>query len=223
MVRPAVFVGSSSEGLDIARSVQVLLDHDCEVELWTQGVFGLSQGNLESLVLALPQFDYAILVLTPDDLRQSRGTEQAVARDNVLFELGLFMGALGRERTFMVHDRTTPLALPSDLVAVTAATFAPNSRNNLEAALGAPTTKILGHIARLGIRENLELHHLEKATSTVEEAGALMQTLLRLLARSRKVELDIIAQQFGRLIDPKQLTKMKQDLADLEEALPDAD
>ena len=57
----------------------------------------------------------------------------------------------------------------------------------------------------------------------MEEAGAIMQTLLRILARSRKVELDIISKQFGMLIDPKQLAKMKQDLADLEEALPDAD
>ena len=141
MIRPAVFVGSSSEGLEIARTVQCLLDSDCEVEVWNQGVFGLSQGTLESLVLALPMFDYAILVLTPDDLRRSRESEQSVARDNVLFELGLFMGALGRERTFMVYDRTAALALPSDLAGITAATFVPHSTGNLEAALGAPTIR----------------------------------------------------------------------------------
>ena len=105
-VRPSVFIGSSSEGLRIAQAVQVLLDQVCEVEIWSQGVFGLTQGTLESLVLAIEQFDFAVLVLTTDDLTISRGVERPVARDNVLFELGLFVGGLGRDRTFMLYDRT---------------------------------------------------------------------------------------------------------------------
>jgi predicted nucleotide-binding protein len=99
--RPSVFVGSSSEGLNVARNIQALLDRECEVKLWDQGVFGLSTGTLESLVLALDEFDFAILVLTPDDMILSRGQEHPSARDNVLFELGLFMGGLGRPRTFI--------------------------------------------------------------------------------------------------------------------------
>ena len=221
MARPAVFVGSSTEGLPIARVVQYLLDSDCEVSLWNQGVFGLSHGTLESLVLALPEFDYAILVLTPDDLTLSRGVQRPVARDNIMFELGLFIGALGRERTFMVHDRTKPIALPSDLAGITAATFAPHANGNLEAALGAPTTSILRSIERLGLRESRERLNLEKATETVEGASTIMLSLLRILAKSRKVELDIIARQFGMLIDPDQLAKLKQDLNDLEESLPE--
>ena len=105
-IRPSVFVGSSSEGLPIAKYVQVLLDRECEVEIWSQGVFGLTQGTLESLVLALDHFDFAVLVLTPDDLRVQRGEETRVARDNVIFELGLFIGRLGRDRTFILHGPT---------------------------------------------------------------------------------------------------------------------
>jgi len=119
-VRPSVFVGSSSEGLPTAQAVQVLLDGVCEVEVWSQGVFGLTQGTLESLVLALDRFDFAVLVLTADDLIVSRGTERPAARDNVLFELGLFVGGLGRDRTFMLFDRKHPPALPTDLAGVTA-------------------------------------------------------------------------------------------------------
>jgi predicted nucleotide-binding protein len=73
MSRPALFVGSSAEGLRIAQAVQVLLEDACEVTLWTQGVFGLGHGTLESLVMAIPDFDFAVLVLTADDLRLSRG------------------------------------------------------------------------------------------------------------------------------------------------------
>jgi isopentenyldiphosphate isomerase len=151
--RPSVFVGSSSEGLDIALNIQVILDEECEVTVWSQGVFGLSTGTLESLVLALDQFDFAILVLTPDDMTVTRSVERQTARDNVLFELGLFMGALGRLRTFIVYDRTAKLALPSDLAGVCAADYAPHTSGNLRAALGAPTTNILQAIRKLGFRE----------------------------------------------------------------------
>ncbi|MFD8726158.1 TIR domain-containing protein [Streptomyces sp. NPDC059629] len=219
MIRPALFVGSSSEGLRIAEAAQVVLDEVCEVELWTQGIFGLTQGTLESLVTALPRFDFSLLVLTADDLTVSRNTEKPTARDNVLFELGLFIGALGRDRTFMLYDRTTPPTLPSDLAGITAATFAPQASGNLEAALGAPCTKIRRAVERLGVRTDRQFEDLEKATSSVEGVGATMQSLLHLLARSRKVELDIIATQFGPMIASQKLQQMKQDLADLERTL----
>lgn len=221
MTRPALFVGSSSEGLRIAEAVQVVLDPVCEVELWTQGIFGLTHGTLESLVLALPRFDFALLVLTADDMTVSRGTQRAAARDNVLLELGLFIGSLSRDRTFMLYDRTNPPALPSDLAGITAATFAPHTSGNLEAAVGAPCAKIRNTVERLGVRKDKESRDLEKATLSVEVAGATMQSLVRLLARSRKVELDIIATQFGALINPQRLQQMKQDLADLERILGD--
>jgi len=219
MSRPALFIGSSAEGLRIAEAAQVVLDPVCEVELWTQGVFGLMHGTLESLVMALSRFDFAMLVLTADDLTVSRGTERSSARDNVLFELGLFIGALGRDRTFMLYDRTNPPTLPSDLAGITPATFAPHASGNLEAALGAPCTKIRGRVERLGIRQDKGYRDLEKATANVEGVGASMQSLIRLLARSRKVELDIIATQFGPVISPQHLEQMKRDLADLEGAM----
>lgn len=219
MTRPSLFVGSSSEGLRVAQAVQVVLDSVCEVELWTQGVFGLTQGTLESLVLALSRFDFAILVLTADDLIVSRGTQKLAARDNVLFELGLFIGALSRDRTFMLYDRTKPPDLPSDLAGITPATFAPQRSGNLEAALGAPCTKIRNSVERLGIRSHRGLEDLEKATESVEDVGTKMQSLLHLLARSRKVELDILAKQFDTLINTEQLRQMKRDLADLEQVL----
>jgi Predicted nucleotide-binding protein containing TIR-like domain len=218
-LRSSVFVGSSSEGLDIARNIQALLDNDCEVKLWNQGVFGLTSGTLESLVLALDEFDFAILVLTPDDLTLRRGQGHQSARDNVLFELGLFMGGLGRQRTFIVYDRTTDLKLPSDLAGVTAATFKPHTNGDLRAALGAPTTDILERVRKLGPRESARVRHLAEATQEIEYAGDQIQQLIRLLARSRKVELDVIATQFGPMISPDHLRQMRQDLEDLQKSL----
>jgi hypothetical protein len=217
--RPSVFIGSSSEGLRIAKAIQVLLDHASEVTIWSQGVFGLGEGTLESLVSATDQFDFAILVLTPDDLVESRGRTGAAPRDNVLFELGLFMGSIGRQRTFVLYDRTAEIRLPSDLAGVTAATFEPHSSGKLESALGAATTRIEERIERLGLREAERLRALSEAASDFDSASLTMQTLVQLLARSRKVELDIIIAQFGAFIEPSKLDQVRQDLADLEEIL----
>lgn len=81
-IRPTLFVGSSSEGLKIAKAVQVLLDQSCEVMIWSQGVFGLSEGTLESLVGSLDDFDFAALVLTPEKL-DTHQTGSATKRDFV--------------------------------------------------------------------------------------------------------------------------------------------
>jgi hypothetical protein len=151
--RPALFVGSSAEGYRIAQAVQVNLDTACEVKLWTQGPFGLMQGTLESLVAAADQFDFAVLVLTADDLNISRGIAKLAARDNVLFELGLFIGSLGRDRTFIICNSADRPELPSDLAGVTAATFVPHADGNFVAALGSPCTTIQGVVERLGIRK----------------------------------------------------------------------
>ena len=62
--RPVVFVGSSAEGLPVARALQQNLDHEAEVILWSQGIFGLSSGTLETLVDKARQFDFAALDFT---------------------------------------------------------------------------------------------------------------------------------------------------------------
>ncbi len=150
MDKPRLFIGSSMEGKNIADTLQLGLDRDVEVTVWHQGVFGLSQGTLESLVQASRDFDFAALVLTPDDLATKREKNVNSPRDNVIFELGMFIGALGRKRTFMVHCRDDEIDLPSDLAGVTRATFGKRSDSNLHAALGPVCTQIRNTINRCG-------------------------------------------------------------------------
>jgi hypothetical protein len=153
MKKPRLFLGSSVEGKNIADTLQVLLEYDVESTVWHQGVFGLSQGSLESIVKAArgDNFDFATLVLTPDDLVSKRGEIVSSSRDNVIFELGLFMGALGRDRTFIVYCRNDSLDLPSDLAGVTVATFADREDKNLRAALGPVCTQIRDAIKKIGL------------------------------------------------------------------------
>jgi hypothetical protein len=155
--RPFVFIGSSAEGLPIAKAVQKNLDHSAECQIWSQGVFGLTEGSLESLVNKLDDFDFSILVLTPDDLAISRGEQQPIPRDNVLLELGLFIGGLGRKRTFMVCERGTKLKLPSDLAGITPATYKAPESGTLQSALGAACSDIEEAIKKLGKRKGTEI------------------------------------------------------------------
>src|SRR2546422_10590322 len=147
---PSLFIGSSSEGLEVAEYLQAALEGHCEATIWSQGVFGLSQGTLESLVAACKQFDFAALVLTPDDMVTKRGSRTRAARDNVLFELGLFMGSLGRERTFIVYCRDENIDLPSDLAGVTPATFPKREDGNMQAAINPAAVQIREAIKKAG-------------------------------------------------------------------------
>lgn len=142
MPQPRVFIGSSSEGHHIAELLQLGLDSHAECTIWSQGVFGLSGGTLESLCDSAKSFDFALLVLTPDDLVQKRSHTKHVPRDNVLFELGLFMGTLGRDSTFIVHCSEDRIELPSDLAGVATVQWRKRSDGNLRAALGPACTTI---------------------------------------------------------------------------------
>jgi hypothetical protein len=199
--KPALFIGSSKEGLAVARAIQIGLDYDCEVTLWNQGAFGLGQGTLESLVQLLNQFDFAVLVLTADDLVQSRGASSHAPRDNVLFELGLFMGGIGRDRTFVVHDRSERIKMPSDLAGVTTATFERHITGNLEAALGAAIARVATVVQKLGFRTP-PAHQVVSARRVVGLPPTVMVTGGRDQANSRAFE---IAYEFGRMIAEREV------------------
>ncbi|QRK06734.1 nucleotide-binding protein [Archangium violaceum] len=180
MSKPRIFIGSSVEGLPIAESIQLGLDYDAECTIWSQGVFGLSGGTLESLSRAVEEFDFAVLVLTPDDLVQKRGKTRSSPRDNVLFELGLFMGALGRERTYIVYCRDVPIDLPTDLAGVTVASFGKRTDNNLHAALGSVCTQIKSAIQN--VQRSTPAAHANLTSESGERLSAEIAVLKKELA-----------------------------------------
>jgi O-acetyl-ADP-ribose deacetylase (regulator of RNase III) len=125
-MKPRIFVGSSKEHLHLAYAIQKCLDHDADVTVWTQGVFDISKSALESLLAVLDRMDYGVFVFAPDDLVTIRGKKMQAARDNVVFELGLFMGRLGRGHGFVVAPEGHNLRVPSDLLGTTPAHYDPN-------------------------------------------------------------------------------------------------
>ena len=153
--KPALFIGSSSEGLPFAKAAREALEEAAEVTLWNEDFFEPGKTFIERLVEAVAQFDFALLVLTADDLIQSRAVEAFGPRDNVLFELGLFMGRLGRSRTFVLHQRRSDLKMPSDLAGMTTLSFDwPRGDSSHRGAVGAAADKIVRIVRNLGFAES---------------------------------------------------------------------
>ena len=110
--------------MPIARRLKELLATDLRIDVWDEGtIFGLSEATLESLEAAVLKYQFALFVFTPDDQLQSRGQTKTVARDNVLFELGLFVGKLTRRRAFVIRPAASTISLPTDLAGITTATY----------------------------------------------------------------------------------------------------
>ena len=179
---PALFLGSSIEGLNTAYAIQQALDYDAEPTVWSQGLFQPSQSVLFELVKSLSRFEFAVFVFSPDDTVKLRGTEFLAVRDNVIFELGLFMGALGPSRCFYLVPRSVgALHLPSDLAGITPLTYnAARSDGNLLAALGPACNEIRNAI-KLHARPAASARPADRAQSLASSTENSSEKLQRYL------------------------------------------
>ena len=150
--RPKLFIISSVEALDVAHEIASGLQHDVLPTVWTQGVFWASGYALEALEKAVSQSDFAVAVAQFEDVVQTRGSTHQAMRDNVVFELGMFMGQLGRRRTFLVHPKLPKLTLPSDLQGITPASYKVGKPEELPARIGPVCTEIRRIIRIFGVR-----------------------------------------------------------------------
>jgi predicted nucleotide-binding protein len=122
-LRPIVFVGSSSEARNIAQTFCTVLSDTADImPWWLSPEFGVMQNTLDSLIKAADKYDFGLFVFAPDDMIESRGQKEMSTRDNVLFELGLFLGRLGADRTFAViqgaQSKIDQIKIPSDLLGI---------------------------------------------------------------------------------------------------------
>ncbi|WP_313915917.1 TIR domain-containing protein [Tahibacter sp.] len=115
-----VFLISSVEAIPIADLIVQHFEHDPFLTVaWQHGVFKASNYTLDDLERQLDDSDFAIAIAHGDDIVITRDREWPTVRDNVMFELGLFMGRLGRARTFLLEPRSRDLKLPSDFAGLT--------------------------------------------------------------------------------------------------------
>jgi predicted nucleotide-binding protein len=206
--KPRVFIGSSSEGVELASALQSQLAETAACTVWNQGLFELGKSTLANLYGFLDGFDFAIFIVTPDDKVDIRGTEFTSTRDNVIFEIGLFMGGIGLDRVIFVSAaKISDFRLPSDLDGITHATYeAGRSDQNISAAVGPAAFKIRQHIKSLS-----GLHLLSrKGLLRLTYAGAIC-----FRRSNQKIEYLLVTSTQGRTIFPKgRLGRSQQNVGD---------
>lgn len=125
--RPTIFVGSSTPALSVAKEVKRMLADVADVVVW-DSAFDAGTWLLGGILNQAQQSDFGVFVIREDDTTKIKGTDYMTVRDNVLFEAGVFMGALGPERTILLWpSATTPkkLRLPTDLEGLLRETYTP--------------------------------------------------------------------------------------------------
>lgn len=155
MRKPRLFIASSVESLPVAEAVNVNLDHEFEVTLWKNGTFKLSSTVIDDLVEKSSFVDFALFIFAPEDIATIRNRQEHVVRDNVIFEMGLFVGAIGKSRSFILKPRDIEMHLPTDLLGVTPADYdSGRSDYDLVSATNRACTLIKAEAERLGVINN---------------------------------------------------------------------
>lgn len=149
-MKTKIFIGSSAEAVHIADAIHSNLSRDAECTVWKHA-FNPTQNTLSELMRNLRDTDFGVFVFSPDDLATMRGNANRVARDNVIFELGMFIGRLGAERAFfLVPEKSASMHLPSDLAGVNPLVYESERQDkNWLAALNPACMQIRTTIERL--------------------------------------------------------------------------
>jgi hypothetical protein len=124
MNKPRIFLGSSGKQAKLLKAITRGLEDVADVEPWTT-TFNPGRSTLERLVELSQEVDFAAFVFAQDDWTMTDASQsgEASPRDNVVFEAGLFGGALGIRRTFILHANDAKL--PSDLLGLTSVRYDP--------------------------------------------------------------------------------------------------
>ncbi|MGB7806109.1 MAG: TIR domain-containing protein [Actinomycetota bacterium] len=128
-MKPRIFLGSSGQQEKLLQALTRGLQDIADVDPWTT-VFNPGVSTLDRLVELTHEVDFAAFVFARDDWTTKGAASDATPgeaspRDNVVFEAGLFGGALGIRRTFILH--ADGAKLPSDLLGLTAIRYDPDT------------------------------------------------------------------------------------------------
>ena len=186
MTRPRIFLGSSGQQAKLLQAIARGLEEVAEVEPWTT-TFNPGRGTLDRLVELSQEVDFAAFVFAQDDWTTTDASPSGDAspRDNVVFEAGLFGGALGIRRTFILH--ATGSKLPTDLLGLTAVRYDPAAGPAEVRAINQKLRNVIEAEGRRGPVEGL-WWQLSLTVRTEEEPSAV--SLLR-ISRDRDGGLEV--------------------------------
>jgi hypothetical protein len=151
-MKPRIFLGSSGQQEKLLQALTRGLQDIADVEPWTTA-FNPGVSTLERLVELTREVDFAAFIFAPDDWTGASpdpASGQASPRDNVVFEAGLFGGALGIRRTFILH--ATGTKLPTDLLGLTSIRYDPDTTPAIVRQINQQLRNVIdagGRLARL--------------------------------------------------------------------------
>src|ERR687888_879547 len=154
-LKPRIFLGSSGKQAKLVQALTRGLGEVAVVEPWTT-VFNPGVSTLDRLVELTREVDFAAFVFAQDDwttkgASPEEASGQASPRDNVVFEAGLFGGALGIRRTFILHANGAKL--PTDLVGLTSVRYDPDTTPAIVRQINQSLRKAIeaeGRVSRVG-------------------------------------------------------------------------
>jgi predicted nucleotide-binding protein with TIR-like domain len=193
MHKPRIFLGSSAQQARLLQTIARGLEDVAEVEPWTT-TFNPGRSTLERLVELSHEVDFAAFVFAQDDWTAADASQagEPSPRDNVVFEAGLFGGALGLRRTFILHARGSKL--PSDLLGLTSVRYDPTTTAAEVRAINQKLRKAIETEGRRGPVEGL-WWQLSLTERTEEEPSAV--SLLR-IARDRDGGLSVTGRSWQK-------------------------
>jgi hypothetical protein len=115
-MRYKVFIAYSGRSSELGDTLNQYLSPDLQVELWPHA-FQLGESTFEGLLRKARQYDFGIFAFSPDDFQTVNG--RSFLAPNVVLELGVFAGAKGKERAFLLIPESCDKALPADLQGIT--------------------------------------------------------------------------------------------------------
>ena len=188
-MKPRIFLGSSGQQERLLQSLTRGLQDIADVEPWTT-VFNPGVSTLDRLVELTREVDFAAFVFARDDWTTTGASPDAVPgeaspRDNVVFEAGLFGGALGIRRTFILHAHGSKL--PSDLLGLTCVRYDPATSAAEVRTINQKLRKAIETEGRRGPVEGL-WWQLSLTMRTEDEPSAV--SLLR-ISRDRDGDLNV--------------------------------
>jgi hypothetical protein len=179
-----IFIGSSGTNFSKAEAIVNKLKNITEAEfiMWKNpGVFEFNKSALQSLLKGRLVYDFAILIATKDDTVISKGETTSAPRDNVIFEFGLYLGALGENRTLIVHEKGAKML--SDMSGITIPIL--EMDNNLDAVVNE-IVKFIEEKKRYN-----EFHSLPSTTLAVGYLSSfLINTCTSLMETPEKFDLN---------------------------------
>jgi hypothetical protein len=191
VTRPRIFLGSSGKQAKLLKAITRGLEDVADVEPWTT-TFNPGRSTLDRLVELSQQVDFAAFVFAQDDWTSADAAQdgQASPRDNVVFEAGLFGGALGIRRTFILHAHGSKL--PSDLLGLTSVRYDPAATAAEVRAINQKLRKAIESEGRRGPLEGL-WWQLSLTVRTEEEPSAV--SLLQ-ISRDRDGGLNVVGRSW---------------------------